>query len=456
MNMQYFRPGGSFFVGDCMPFYHQGVFHLFYLLDENHHQGSNGLGGHQWAHASTTDLVNWEQHEFAIPLDLEWEASICTGSVLYNNGVYHAFYAVRKADRTQHICHATSKDCVTFQKKPGNPILSAPEMVGGCDFRDPFVFRDSSGIFHMLITSKLSDYCLHNRGGCLLRYTSEDLETWEGAEVFLIPGGRPGYGCIPECPEIFEINGWYYLLFGLGLETHYRMSRTPMGPWHAPADDILGSRLCAVMKTASFGSERRIGVCWIGTRNEDKDNGHIQWGGNLLFREITQRDDGSLCAAFPEEMNLPGMPASPTLEMLTDGTGGTLNRLCFNAGQSQEVACLRNVPVDFKLSCKIKAEEGCYRIGFGLRGAGNYENSYDLVIDVKRGKVQLVDQDVILPKEIVGEFFLEIVCKGSIVDVSMDGACTLVNRLPQLKGESVFISCQSGIMSVRDIEVEAI
>ena len=33
--MQYWKPEGAFFVGDCIPFWHDGVYHLFYLLDEN-------------------------------------------------------------------------------------------------------------------------------------------------------------------------------------------------------------------------------------------------------------------------------------------------------------------------------------------------------------------------------------------------------------------------------------
>ncbi|MBU0610461.1 MAG: hypothetical protein KKI08_21440 [Armatimonadetes bacterium] len=28
---QYWRPGGEQFVGDCMPFWHDGVFHLYAL-----------------------------------------------------------------------------------------------------------------------------------------------------------------------------------------------------------------------------------------------------------------------------------------------------------------------------------------------------------------------------------------------------------------------------------------
>ncbi|HIC17739.1 TPA: hypothetical protein EYO77_06470, partial [Candidatus Poribacteria bacterium] len=71
--MQYFKPSDPFFVGDCMPFFHQGEFRLYYLLDENHHQSLGGLGGHQWAHASSTDLVNWDHHPLAIPITHDWE-----------------------------------------------------------------------------------------------------------------------------------------------------------------------------------------------------------------------------------------------------------------------------------------------------------------------------------------------------------------------------------------------
>ena len=82
MTLQYFKPAGRFFVGDCMPIFHDGVFRLYYLLDEGHFGAPNGLGGHQWAQASTTDLVQWTGHPLAIPLTDPREGAICTGSVL--------------------------------------------------------------------------------------------------------------------------------------------------------------------------------------------------------------------------------------------------------------------------------------------------------------------------------------------------------------------------------------
>lgn len=44
------------------------LFHLYYLLDEGHHQGGGGLGGHQRAHASPRDLLRWKHHPLALPI----------------------------------------------------------------------------------------------------------------------------------------------------------------------------------------------------------------------------------------------------------------------------------------------------------------------------------------------------------------------------------------------------
>lgn len=454
--MQYFKPNNNFFVGDCMPFYHQGVFHLFYLLDQNHHQENHGLGGHQWAHASTTDLKNWEHHDLAITLEHDWEGSICTGSVLFHDNIYHAFYAVRKPDKTQHICHATSKDGINFEKYAENPIISAPKGYQPQDFRDPLVFKGAQGTFHMLVTSKISNFSLAGRGGCLLRYTSNNLKDWNLVGNFLIPGGNPGYGCIPECPDIFQIGKWYYLVFGLGLQTHYRMAHDPMGPWTAPADDILGSNLCAVMKTAAFGENVRIGVCWVGTRVEDRDDGRIQWGGNTVFRKIIQNADGTLGTSLLAEMMPAGKAFFPEIDMLTANVSGNLNCLNLIADQSQEVVAFRNVPKDFHLHCQIKSTKGCYRFGFGLRGSGNYQDANNLTFNMGPGTLKLADQEIYLSACPNGVFSLDIICKGSLIDVCINKNNTIINRLYHFKGNSAFIFCQNGQLAVSDIHFEKI
>ena len=94
-NLQYFKPKGNLFVGDCMPFFRDGTFYFYWLLDSAHHRGLNGLGGHQWVLSTTRDLLSWKQYPIVLGIDEGWEKSICTGSVVFYKGRYYAFYATR-------------------------------------------------------------------------------------------------------------------------------------------------------------------------------------------------------------------------------------------------------------------------------------------------------------------------------------------------------------------------
>lgn len=455
--MQYFKPEGAFFVGDCMPFSHDGVFHVFFLLDENHHQGNGGLGGHQWAHLSTTDLAHWTHHPLALPMTEPWEGSICTGSVFHHEGQFKAFYAVRKPDRTQHLCLAASRDGIAFAKQAGNPFLSAPAGFRATDCRDPFVFRDEEGHCHMLVTSWRSESPLHDRGGCLLRFESADLETWKGPSVFLEPGGGSGWGGVPECPDLFFWKGWHYLLFGLDLQTHYRMSRSPFGPWTAPAVDTLGTRMEAVMKTAPFGNDRRIGAAWVAARRDDKDGGDRLWGGNLVLRELVQNADGTLGTRTPPEVALPAIKTlRPAFVPLTRGVSSDGGVIRIDAPQSEGVAALVGLPLRYRLTCRVTACEGSASFSLGLKGSGAFESKVDLTFRPQRRTATLATQVAECVEELRQPFELEVVVSGDIVDVCIAGRRCLIDRLPERTGDRLFLSCINGGVAFVRLSVDCL
>ncbi|MCX5685338.1 MAG: hypothetical protein NT049_16905, partial [Planctomycetota bacterium] len=215
-SMQYYKPPDPFNVGDTLPFFHDGVFHFYYLLDRGHHGAKGGLGAHQWAHASSTDLVRWQDHPLAVPITDEGEGSICTGSVFFHAGTFYAFYATRGTDRGERLSLATGTDGIRFTKTLPNPFL-VPGPRYGSGFRDPHVFRDAStGIFHLIVSTVLRE------GGraCLAHYTSTDLKKWEETEPFLVEEKKE----VPECPDTFEWNDRYYLLFSYGQVARYRIA----------------------------------------------------------------------------------------------------------------------------------------------------------------------------------------------------------------------------------------
>lgn len=452
--MQYFRPGGPYFAGDCMPFWHEGVFHLIYLLDENHHQALNGLGGHQWAHATTTDLIHWEHHPLLLGITEEFEGSICTGSVFCHAGKFYAFYATRRLDRTQHLSLATSEDGIHFTKVAPNPLVLPGQGYSPVHFRDPNVFQDpNTGLFHLLVTAKLEPYALTGYGGCLAHLTSSDLHQWQPQKPFLIPG----FTDPPECPDLFCWNGWYYLICSNSLIARYRMARHPLGPWITPPMDVLDGRLARVMKTAAFGNNRRIGVAWLGTRMDDLDNGRLQWGGHLLFRELIQHADGTLGSKFPAEMTLPvGPPLPLALQALTEGVTGDSQRMDLAAPAGLAVGMLGGVARNVHLTLQLIPQTAVGNFGLRLRGHDHFAGGYDLRFYPIERRVTLHEESIEAVDGLDRPFTVEINLKEDIIDVCIDQRRCLVNRCPERQGDRLFFFGQNSTVTVRNLEVCAI
>ncbi|HWB08938.1 MAG TPA: hypothetical protein VG826_06930 [Pirellulales bacterium] len=439
---QYWRPRGlNTYAGDCMPFFHQGRFHLFYLFDRHHHGSKWGLGAHQWAHASTTDLVNWEQHPLAIPVTDEREGSICTGSTFFHDGTYYAFYAVRSVDGSPASLNvAVSRDGIQFAKQP--PIGRLSDAYNAASARDPVVFFDAgSGLFHMLVTTSLREPAVAGRGGCLAQLVSRDLKKWEEREPFLVPG-YPGE---PECPDYFEWHGWYYLVFSNQAMARYRMSRQPLGPWLRPKVDIFDGPQAAVMKTAAFTGDRRLGAAFLSAGG---------YAGDVVFREIIQHDDGTLGTKWPGEM----------IPRARETQAGPAVKL--NAPQDLQAVDLGEAPKDFLLRARVTpAADASF---FGIRfGAGEkMQGGFEVRFEPLREKVGLRHADAGSNDEsehsaiydVVGidrPFDLELLVKGEIVDVCVDHRRTLVARIPTSNGD-LFAFAQNAEVAFEKPEVSAI
>ncbi len=452
--MQYYTPPEpDAFAGDAMPFYHDGTFHLFYLIDHGHHSSLGGLGGHQWAHATTTDLIHWEHHPLALAITEPWEGSICTGSAFHHAGTTYAFYATRRPDWTQHLGVATSRDAATFTKHP--PLASPGPRFSPIDYRDPFVFQDpDTGTFHMLVTSALAKPVVDGYGGCLAHLISPDLARWEVQEPFF----ESSYAGPPECPDLFSWNDWWYLLYSHGLVTHYRMARGPLGPWQRPVVDTLDGAMAAVIKTAPFGSQRRLGVAWVGTREGNLDHGARQWGGALAFRELTQHSDGTLGTRFVPEM----VPSShPRLELpvwaLTGQTSVTADSATMTAPLGIKVAAMSGVPRYAHITMRIEPK-GAHAYGLKLRSSGSFTAGYDLHFSPHEATVSLAGVALPLIRGLDRTVRLSIVAFGDLIDISVDtgepgGQRCLINRLPQRTGDRLFLYAQDGPARFTEITV---
>lgn len=289
---QYWTPPNNYGVGDCMPFYADGVFHFIYLLDKNRHGAKNGFGAHQWIQATSRDLKTWKHEPFLLAIDDQNEGSICTGSLFYENGKYYAFYANRTVEHTtpdgvKHrafglLASAVSDDGVHFAKIDPVPLLTLPEGYA-TGTRDPIVFvSPDDGKYHMYATTS------YLGKGCWAHAVSDDLETWRLQDPIYthLPGE-------PECPDWFKWGDYYYVIAN-HVNGYYKRSRNPLGPWELPpAPNTLMTGLVNVPKSAPFGDDRRIICGWTRERG---------FGGAAVFHELIRFEDGTLGERFVPEL----------------------------------------------------------------------------------------------------------------------------------------------------------
>lgn len=451
--VQYWSPRGyNTHAGDAMPFYHDGVFHVFYLIDRRHHHSKWGLGAHQWGHISSRDLVHWTHEDPALTITNEWEASICTGSVFFHGGQFYAFYATRMPDRTERLGMAVSDDGKHFTKLAPTPFSEPepPYKIG--PNRDPFVYQQGDA-FGMLVTAELAQPELFHRGGALERLSSEDLKHWSvSPKPFLVPGYNTSQ---PECSNLFSWRGGSYLLFGQDGLTHYRVSRGPDGPWTKPSLDVLDDPEAHVMKTAEFGSDRRIGVGFVAKE---------QFGGILVFRELIPMQDGTLGTRFiPEMLPSPGAELSWQATSLTGNGKIEKNRISIHAGSGMGVVAIERVPRNMRMTATFHGT-GTGEFGVVARGEGNFENGRELRLQPSLRRVEWrsvnanslaenpfssIEQVEDLDRAVT----LDVIVKDDVFDACINGVRTVIDREPGLTGDRFFLFVQNGELTVTDLRL---
>lgn len=301
MKLLGFKPENGDCVGDAMPFYHNGEWHVYYLKPPLDAWDPVERSLTSMAYVKSKDLVHWEEMPdcFTIGKKGEPDEKGCwTGSVIERNGLFHFFYTGYDPQKQQqNICQATSRDLANWQKKSTNPILEANlEHYEPGDWRDPFVYWDrQQNHYRMIIVARSKEGPFWSRG-CIAQAISEDLETWELLEPELSKFPKHQTFC-PECPEIFPLgNFWYYVVsrFSEAQQTIYFVSKNPDGPWERRKLDTIEGRRFYAAKSASDG-QRRVSFAWIPFRQYQSDNGVFAWGGTFGSpRELVALPDGTL------------------------------------------------------------------------------------------------------------------------------------------------------------------
>ena len=303
----FYRPDEKAVCADVIPFFEEGEFKLFYLKDYRN-VAEHGEGC-DWHLLTTKDLVHYEDRGVAIARGSadEQDLYVFTGCCIRTDEQYmiyytgHNPYKRREGFPEQIIMRATSRDMKHWEKDP-NFVFAAPDWLEMHDFRDPFVFYDEEKkCYAMLLAGRVKADMPHNSKGVTLVAYSNDLDNWEVSQT---PFFAPEAYYTHECPDLFQIGEWWYLVFSEFTDrfaTTYRISRSPYGPWITPKINTFDGHAFYAAKSVSDG-KRRIMFGWNPIKDQEQDNNEWQWGGNIIAHELVQQTDGTLLVKCPDEV----------------------------------------------------------------------------------------------------------------------------------------------------------
>ena len=474
-------PAGWF--GDPIPFYWEGIWHLFYLRDQQHHALPGGR--HTWGHLSSRDLVEWMEEPLAIPLGVEGEvdsASCGTGGIIAGpDGTFHLYYLGRfistNGEKREALCHATSRDLRVWAKDRANPISRPdPRHYNLGDWRDGFPFWNAeAGEYWMIVTASLRDAPISRRG-CLVALRSTDLWHWSLAER---PFWAPHLDVYHECPDLFFEAGWWYLIYSVvgdptNVGTLYRRSRSLAGPWESPPVCSFDGPLLYAAKTASDGA-RRLLFGWVPTRLGDHDAGTVQWGGHSTMREITRDAEGLLWARCPREVLALGVarPRPSVQPRLGEWVVDEISVSVANpAGFAY--ATIDGLPSGYSIHCRFRSAKSVDRFGLLFRTGPDLRAGYRLTVEPGREQLSLAPFGVsslagqgglirqfpaararAIDAAEIGSAGIDVVAivVGSLIEVFVDERIALVGRFYDHRGDSLALFVEDGGGSFEDVTI---
>lgn len=379
----------------------------------------------------------------AVSITEQWQSWWGTGDFVYHEGTFYTLQklpSMLKEFDYGGIGLATSTDAIHFTPQGPHPFLPGRD----CDF-----FHDQeTGLFHLLTLGER----MRDGHTSIKRLVSSDLKNWEQAEEPVIVTDSRFNPDI--CPHLFEWNGWYYLMAGYTTRSGVWKSRNQFGPWALQKSTRLD--LLAVPKTAEFTDGRRIMAGFL------EDRG---WGGNLVFRELVQHEDGSLGTRFPPEMiPLSGDPLDLPFEPLTGGVSGSGERVDISAPDGFGAGMLTGVPQNVRITLNVKPRAGSSRFGLRMRSASRDEEGCELRFEPAAQRVQfglphrghggsVSDAAITQVEGLDRPFGLDIVLKHDIVDVCIDNRRTIVTRCWNPRGDRLLLFAQGADVAFDAIEI---
>ncbi|MEG2015233.1 MAG: GH32 C-terminal domain-containing protein, partial [Clostridia bacterium] len=309
--------------------------------------------------------------------------------------------------------------------------------------RDPFVYFDEDRQqFCMLIAGRLkNDMPINNRGCTLVAY-SKDMRHWElSKEPFYAPNAYFTH----ECPDLFKMGDWWYLVFSEFTDkilTTYRMSKSINGPWITPKINSFDGHCFYAAKSVSDG-KRRIMFGWNCIKDKEKDLNFWQWGGNIIAHEIVQNEDGTLYVKCPTEVknnyhkDFPLSVGKSFGKVIQD-----CDKMILGQNGEKSVQIFNAMPQNCKIEFDFVTTDDIGDFGLLLRETSNMDNYYEVRFEPMYNRLAfdrwprrdgtehtLVDCERFCPIEVGTTNSVIVLAQGSVLEVYVNNKVAMSTRM---------------------------
>jgi len=175
------------------PIFYHGVYHLFWQAFPFGNNWNTGFM--YWGHATSKDLLHWEEKPPAMMLDSLGSPWSGTAVIDHNNdggfgkdALVLYYTAFDRISSKQVQCIAYSNDGgKTFQRFKGNPVIDSNNELNSTSTRDPKVFWYAPAKTWVMVLFEVDGLSFFN---------SSDMKTWKRESHFV---------GLHECPDFFEL-----------------------------------------------------------------------------------------------------------------------------------------------------------------------------------------------------------------------------------------------------------
>ncbi|MBS1668694.1 MAG: glycoside hydrolase family 32 protein [Bacteroidetes bacterium] len=338
--------------------YYKGIYHLFF----QYYPDSTIWGPMHWGHATSKDLVHWEEQPIALyPDSLGY---IFSGSAVVDYKNTSGFGKDGKVPLVAIFTHSDPKGASagrndfqnqslaysldegkTWTKYAGNPVLKNPGIV---DFRDPKVmWYEPQKKWVMTLATK----------DRITFYSSLDLKNWTKETEFGKDKGA--HGGVWECPDLFSLDYHgkkiWVLVVNLNPGGPNKGSATQYFTGHFDGHQFISNS--DKTKWMDYGADEYAGITWSNTGNRKI---FLGWMSNWMYANQVPSVVWRNAMTFPRELKLEQVGnemyvASQPVKEISGIVENQSNKNKMDAGKPMDLSTMFE---KFKVPSKLDFELG--------------------------------------------------------------------------------------------------